>query len=296
VNCKRSPTAILFTDSCERLSKSKFERRLQAIDYSWRVNYRKAKAIQAPPTLPAAGGEGESLLLQWLLSAQGLEGLQGDILEALSNELIFIEEVGPSGARLLTYEDDRGPLPSGWDIRRDNLGRIYYVDHNTRTTSWTRPGVNLVGMTQLGDSSSQPGTAASSSAPENSQASPHLNSPAVQTAGTASLSLASSSLETKSHQQLGALSEQQGQQETQIEAAIASPIHSEAEACIPSIVTSALASQELDHSVGAVVETTLTERSQLDGNLGATSSSNRIQEGDASGNEDDDAFFSADEG
>ncbi|XP_017786420.1 PREDICTED: E3 ubiquitin-protein ligase Su(dx) [Nicrophorus vespilloides] len=31
------------------------------------------------------------------------------------------------------------PLPVGWEMRRDNRGRIYYVDHNTRTTTWQRP-------------------------------------------------------------------------------------------------------------------------------------------------------------
>lgn len=31
------------------------------------------------------------------------------------------------------------PLPSGWEVRRDPRGRIYYVDHNTRTTTWQRP-------------------------------------------------------------------------------------------------------------------------------------------------------------
>nr|CAD7571326.1 unnamed protein product [Timema californicum] len=31
------------------------------------------------------------------------------------------------------------PLPVGWEIRRDTRGRIYYVDHNTRTTTWQRP-------------------------------------------------------------------------------------------------------------------------------------------------------------
>lgn len=31
------------------------------------------------------------------------------------------------------------PLPAGWEIRRDPRGRIYYVDHNTRTTTWQRP-------------------------------------------------------------------------------------------------------------------------------------------------------------
>ena len=30
-------------------------------------------------------------------------------------------------------------LPSGWEERRDNNGRVFYVDHNTRTTTFTRP-------------------------------------------------------------------------------------------------------------------------------------------------------------
>lgn len=37
------------------------------------------------------------------------------------------------------FEDQYGRLPSGWERRTDNLGRTYYVDHNTRTTTWTRP-------------------------------------------------------------------------------------------------------------------------------------------------------------
>lgn len=37
------------------------------------------------------------------------------------------------------HTDQFGPLPSGWERRIDHLGRTYYVDHNTRTTTWTRP-------------------------------------------------------------------------------------------------------------------------------------------------------------
>jgi E3 ubiquitin-protein ligase NEDD4 len=36
-------------------------------------------------------------------------------------------------------EDQYGPLPQGWERRVDHLGRTYYVDHNTRSTTWTRP-------------------------------------------------------------------------------------------------------------------------------------------------------------
>lgn len=42
-----------------------------------------------------------------------------------------------------SFEDQYGRLPSGWERRTDNLGRTYYVDHNTRTTTWTRPASNL---------------------------------------------------------------------------------------------------------------------------------------------------------
>ncbi|KAI1093152.1 HECT-domain-containing protein [Rostrohypoxylon terebratum] len=37
------------------------------------------------------------------------------------------------------FEDAQGRLPAGWERREDHLGRTYYVDHNTRTTSWNRP-------------------------------------------------------------------------------------------------------------------------------------------------------------
>ena len=46
----------------------------------------------------------------------------------------------PSGARnFSSFEDNQGRLPAGWERREDNLGRTYYVDHNTRSTTWNRP-------------------------------------------------------------------------------------------------------------------------------------------------------------
>lgn len=44
--------------------------------------------------------------------------------------------------QLSPFEDAQGRLPAGWERREDNLGRTYYVDHNTRTTSWNRPTSN----------------------------------------------------------------------------------------------------------------------------------------------------------
>ena len=46
----------------------------------------------------------------------------------------------PNGTRnFSSFEDNQGRLPPGWERREDNLGRTYYVDHNTRATTWVRP-------------------------------------------------------------------------------------------------------------------------------------------------------------
>lgn len=36
-------------------------------------------------------------------------------------------------------EDNLGPLPEGWEERVHVDGRIFYIDHNTRTTQWEDP-------------------------------------------------------------------------------------------------------------------------------------------------------------
>ncbi|KAJ8400575.1 hypothetical protein AAFF_G00393440 [Aldrovandia affinis] len=43
-----------------------------------------------------------------------------------------------------TTWDRPEPLPPGWERRVDPMGRIYYVDHITRTTTWQRPTVESV--------------------------------------------------------------------------------------------------------------------------------------------------------
>ena len=48
---------------------------------------------------------------------------------------------GPT-AGFATHSDEYGPLPPGWERRQDHLGRNYYVDHASRTTTWHRPSFN----------------------------------------------------------------------------------------------------------------------------------------------------------
>lgn len=43
-----------------------------------------------------------------------------------------------------TTWDRPEPLPAGWERRQDERGRIYYVDHNTRTTTWQKPTTESV--------------------------------------------------------------------------------------------------------------------------------------------------------
>ncbi|XP_030598042.1 E3 ubiquitin-protein ligase NEDD4-like isoform X4 [Archocentrus centrarchus] len=77
-------------------------------------------------------------------------------------------------------------LPPGWEERKDAKGRTYYVNHNNRTTTWTRPVVQL---TEDGASTSAAAAAASggasvlapASTPSSSNASNnHLHEPQVR--------------------------------------------------------------------------------------------------------------------
>lgn len=49
---------------------------------------------------------------------------------------------GQRGTGYSAFEDAQGRLPPGWERREDHLGRTYYVDHNTRQTTWHRPSAN----------------------------------------------------------------------------------------------------------------------------------------------------------
>ncbi|CAH1981351.1 unnamed protein product [Acanthoscelides obtectus] len=46
---------------------------------------------------------------------------------------------GPNNARRPQDDDVLGPLPEGWEERVHTDGRIFFIDHNTRTTQWEDP-------------------------------------------------------------------------------------------------------------------------------------------------------------
>ncbi|XP_037607894.1 E3 ubiquitin-protein ligase NEDD4-like isoform X3 [Sebastes umbrosus] len=55
-------------------------------------------------------------------------------------------------------------LPPGWEERKDGKGRTYYVNHNSRTTTWTRPIVQVQQLTEDGASTSTAGAGAAAAA------------------------------------------------------------------------------------------------------------------------------------
>ncbi|XP_045618685.2 LOW QUALITY PROTEIN: uncharacterized protein [Procambarus clarkii] len=47
------------------------------------------------------------------------------------------------------------PLPTNWEARIDSHGRIFYIDHVNRTTTWQRPSGNDTAQTQRNQSTNQ---------------------------------------------------------------------------------------------------------------------------------------------
>ncbi|XP_034997632.1 E3 ubiquitin-protein ligase NEDD4-like isoform X2 [Hippoglossus stenolepis] len=80
-------------------------------------------------------------------------------------------------------------LPPGWEERKDAKGRTYYVNHNSRNTTWTRPIVQLTedgASTSAAASSSSSAAAASSSAASASGGASALPPPATPSSSNAS--------------------------------------------------------------------------------------------------------------
>jgi E3 ubiquitin-protein ligase NEDD4 len=49
-----------------------------------------------------------------------------------------ISTIGPGSTAQVQLQpvSSLGPLPSGWEMRLTSTGRVYFVDHNTKTTTW----------------------------------------------------------------------------------------------------------------------------------------------------------------
>ncbi|PVF96727.1 putative ubiquitin-protein ligase [Serendipita vermifera] len=54
----------------------------------------------------------------------------------------------PTATPAAATTDPLGPLPAGWEERRTPEGRVYFVDHNTRSTTWVDPRRSRTGGTR----------------------------------------------------------------------------------------------------------------------------------------------------
>lgn len=59
-------------------------------------------------------------------------------------------QVATALAAMNVTEEQLGPLPSGWEVRKTASGKPYWVDHSTKTTTWNDPR-----MPSLGDGGDQ---------------------------------------------------------------------------------------------------------------------------------------------
>ncbi|XP_033022292.1 E3 ubiquitin-protein ligase NEDD4 isoform X5 [Lacerta agilis] len=74
-------------------------------------------------------------------------------------------------------------LPPGWEVRKDDKGRPYYIDHNSQTTTWKKPAV------QIGVDVGQQATAPHCSSRQQSASDDSPQQPSFQKAPEADLGL-----------------------------------------------------------------------------------------------------------
>ncbi|XP_015043514.1 E3 ubiquitin-protein ligase Nedd-4 isoform X12 [Drosophila pseudoobscura] len=88
-----------------------------------------------------AGGEEEALPPRW--SMQVAPNGRTFFIDHASRRTTWIDprngRASPMPNQTRRVEDDLGPLPEGWEERVHTDGRVFYIDHNTRTTQWEDP-------------------------------------------------------------------------------------------------------------------------------------------------------------
>lgn len=98
---------------------------------STQVNPADALNVQAPPPNATSGDR---------VGSEPVTAPQSQPVQPAATPTT--PSTNPAQRNFSPYEDQYGPLPAGWERRVDPLARTYYVDHNTRTTTWVRPALN----------------------------------------------------------------------------------------------------------------------------------------------------------
>lgn len=56
----------------------------------------------------------------------------------IRGQLVF-SLLSQDGATSSVPSQQPSPLPDGWEERKTENGRLYYVNHKTKTTQWVKP-------------------------------------------------------------------------------------------------------------------------------------------------------------
>ncbi|KRG05843.1 E3 ubiquitin-protein ligase Nedd-4 isoform X5 [Drosophila mojavensis] len=95
----------------------------------------------AVPTDQTAASEEEALPPRW--SMQVAPNGRTFFIDHEARRTTWIDprngRASPMPNQTRRVEDDLGPLPEGWEERVHTDGRVFYIDHNTRTTQWDDP-------------------------------------------------------------------------------------------------------------------------------------------------------------
>ncbi|KAI8972706.1 E3 ubiquitin-protein ligase RSP5 [Pilobolus umbonatus] len=113
-----------------------WERRTDNLGRTYYVDHNTRTTTWSRPSESTAQTNSEQTALERL--RHDARGLPGDINSTIS--LNSTRTSTPNLANNVTGNNTQGnPLPAGWEIRTNSDGRRYFVDHNTRTTTWVDP-------------------------------------------------------------------------------------------------------------------------------------------------------------
>ena len=54
-----------------------------------------------------------------------------------------VVNLSQSPSKQQDMENQNNLLPPGWEMRHNQRGRVFYIDHNARTTTWERPNFEV---------------------------------------------------------------------------------------------------------------------------------------------------------
>jgi len=130
-----------------------------------------------------AGKAGQIAVSILLLNNVRIGGSSGNVnhnYESIDVNNIENEQQQPS----LTFLNDNDGLPPGWEERKTSTGRVYYVNHNEKTTQWHRPTANQLQQHSNSSSSLNNNNNNNNNRQQNENVEPDLNNRSNQRRST----------------------------------------------------------------------------------------------------------------